>query len=1321
MSYFRTYFYLLFVSCFLVACSQEQSSSSDTDTNSQSSPNATEHYEVDVTIKNLLSSGGEVSFTPKGQSCANSKKFCYRYAKATEVTVTPISSGDLVFVKWTDSGSCDKQTACTFNVDAPVSLVAEFTAKNLDQDKDGIPDGIDEDRDGDGINNDLEEQVGSNPDNIYDKPKDQDKDGIPDSIDDDRDGDGVTNDKDKLPDNPAENKDLDGDGIGDNADTDRDGDGFSNEIEEQLKTNPDDASDTPPDIDGDKIPDALDDDRDGDGVKNDKDDYPDDKSRHLIHSAINIETPVSGFITRNTKVTVRGTFVGPITAIRVEDTQALISGKTFSAEVKLYEGMNKLTAVGTFQAASGLRAANATRNVILDTTAPYIIISSIKDGMVTTSAEITVAGSLDDLRSNLTAVTEPLVSVNGISVPVVERSFELPNYRLRPGLNIITVQATDALGNSRQLQKKVTYLKDAGQRILEMSGNNQASKVNTKITQPLVVKLVNRNNLPIASRAVKFTVTEGDGELISGSRQARSLMILTDDKGLASSQFKLGKRSGAGKHQVSVSALGFTGTVVFSASAQASVPHHIGVARGSQQTGMMGSVLPDPLIAKVTDANGNAIAGVDVVFKVDAGGGHFLQDSNKVQPATKPQQVTLKTDLDGNAAIDLVLGNSLEDLGDASQVVTAEVQGKPEIKTSFTAHNLRPGNVTDTKISGLVLDNSQNPMPDVTVKIKGNSFNLREVKTDKKGRFEFSNAPVGTVHLILDGATTTRTGEWPHLMFEMVTVSGQNNTVGMPIYFPEVDYKGGKIAGGDKEVVIPMKGVAGAKVIIAPNSMRFPDGRKTGRVMFTQVQTDKVPMPAPNASVFDVAWTLQPAGIYFNPPARVSLPNTFSGAPGEELEMFSFDHDLMEWVSIGPSVVSQDGATITSRIGHGIRHSGWGGAPPPPDDTCNISCNSKDECTHMYRSSTSCSCISEFLKDKVRSQQEPDDCKTLKCSGSDPNDGETPKDATAKGDCKISKCENGSPTDTPDDSDLPDPSQDDSNKCKTCKDGEPATDPSKNDQPCSNKTGQECFVCVDGECTKPDCKASKEKIKVNVGKDNLILEGVKKAFDTISRANPSFNISLSKVRSELEMESGEECCDCEENQEIKNYQKITGSIGGSIKATFALMGVAIKTPSKNVAFGIKVSGVFEAGAAMIKGELSASGGATGKVSKCKNAEKCVDAFYDVSGSIFGGPAIKLEGKIESCNWDYKTDCSDLLVLGAEASVGVTTGVGVGGNLYLGDECTKQSCGFSASLHEGKALINLSLKVVVGGVFEGNYAYERDYVFWEEVTFAGGCP
>src|SRR5690606_28985283 len=121
------------------------------------------------------------------------------------------------------------------------ALAALDSGALCDLDGDGIGDSQDPDRDGDGISNEYEEQVGTDPDDPASVPTDLDGDGIPDSLDSDRDGDGVPNEEDAFPDDASETSDLDSDGIGDNADPDRDGDGISNDYEEQLGTEPNDA------------------------------------------------------------------------------------------------------------------------------------------------------------------------------------------------------------------------------------------------------------------------------------------------------------------------------------------------------------------------------------------------------------------------------------------------------------------------------------------------------------------------------------------------------------------------------------------------------------------------------------------------------------------------------------------------------------------------------------------------------------------------------------------------------------------------------------------------------------------------------------------------------------------------------------------------------------------------------------------------------------------------------------------------------------------------------------------------------------------------
>jgi hypothetical protein len=576
------------------------------------------------------------------------------------------------------------------------------------------------------------------------------------------------------------------------------------------------------------------------------------------------------------------------------------------------------------------------------------------------------------------------------------------------------------------LTRQVTYLKDVGQKLVQIQGNNQVSMVGDILSEPLVVKLVDRNNLAIIDRAVTFKVTEGDGFVTDLPRQGRDLTVISNEQGLAEVSFQIGKRQGAGNHQVTAASIGFPGQIIFSASAQALSPTEIRAARGSYQMGASGNILPDPLVARVTDTNGNPVVGVDVNFTANNSIGQFVDAQGTVHASYRAT-----TDIDGHAVISLQLSDAAGSEGVNSHSITAAIEGLPAVGNEghalFIATSKRPQAIADTTVTGIVLDNSNNPLPDVEVKLSGEHFATLTTATNAQGLFTFTEAPVGTVHVGFDGSTTSREGDWPKLMFEIITISGVENTVGMPVYIPRLDVAGGKLAGGNQEVIIPMAGVEGAEVIIAPNSVTLPDGRTQGVMMFSQVQTDKVPMPAPNGAMFDLAWTLQPSGTHFDPPARIALPNTNAEAPGAELEMFSFDHDLMEWVSIGPGVVSADGSRIVSRQGHGIRHSGWGGAPPPPPPppTCNVECDDGDECTDD--SQYDCGCNNDDVPKRVAEEQIPNNCVEETCGAEPPpiddleGDDRECKECSAgsvgnkedgtivEGGCKV--CENGEASD----------------------------------------------------------------------------------------------------------------------------------------------------------------------------------------------------------------------------------------------------------------------------------------------------------------------
>ncbi|MDA1143398.1 MAG: thrombospondin type 3 repeat-containing protein [Bacteroidetes bacterium] len=134
-------------------------------------------------------------------------------------------------------------------------------ANQLDTDGDGVGDVSDTDDDGDGV---LDTQDSFPLD--ASESADTDGDGIGDSADTDLDNDGVLDTVDNCLYTPnADQLDTDADGIGNVCDSDDDGDGFSDEVEITCGTDPLLASSLPADTDLDGIANCIDTDDDNDG------------------------------------------------------------------------------------------------------------------------------------------------------------------------------------------------------------------------------------------------------------------------------------------------------------------------------------------------------------------------------------------------------------------------------------------------------------------------------------------------------------------------------------------------------------------------------------------------------------------------------------------------------------------------------------------------------------------------------------------------------------------------------------------------------------------------------------------------------------------------------------------------------------------------------------------------------------------------------------------------------------------------------------------------------------------------------------------------
>jgi hypothetical protein len=213
------------------------------------------------------------------------------------------------------------------------------------------------------------------------------------------------------------------------------------------------------------------------------------------------------------------------------------------------------------------------------------------------------------------------------------------------------------------------------------------------------------------------------------------------------------------------------------------------------------------------------------------------------------------------------------------------------------------------------------------------------VVTDGEGQFTIQPAPVGVFKLMADGGTATRPGVWPTLEYDIITTPGQNNTVGSPIYLPQLNPDNKLCVTPSTGGTLTVPQVPGFSLTIAPGSATFPGGSHTGCVTVTPVNMDKVPMVPGFGQQPRFVVTIQPVGTMFNPPAAMTIPNVDGLAPRAVTEMYSYDHDLASFVAIGTATVSDDGSVIRSDPGVGVLKAGWhcGGDPNSTGSSASLS------------------------------------------------------------------------------------------------------------------------------------------------------------------------------------------------------------------------------------------------------------------------------------------------------------------------------------------------------------------------------------------------
>ena len=717
---------------------------------------------------------------------------------------------------------------------------------------------------------------------------------------------------------------------------------------------------------------------------------------------LSIVSPTSGDAFVADSVLVAGNVVGAV-SVEVNDIAAALTAGGFSATIPLREGVNTIVAVARNAAGQVGTAALA---VTRDATPPEIVIAVPADGATLLDEVTNVAGTF--LDNGFGGSSAASVSCNGVPAALAGGAFFAANVPLPVGPGTVTCTGTDASGNVAEASVDLVRDDGAVARIRVVSGNGQSGPVYSELADPLVVEVIEADGSPALGKDVVFRVVRDLGAVTTAGSGGRGVVVATDAAGRASVSWILGARAGAGTNRVEATAVGFQGVASFVASADPAGVGNIFVDAGFMQSGVVGEPLPLPFSVVVTDPYFNRLPGVPVAFSVVGGGGNFAGASD----------VVVATDSSGRAQAVLTLG---PDEGRDNNVVDATFAGNPGLPASFNASGRVPGPAANTRVSGVVLDNQNDPLEGVTLRLDDGS----QAQSGPNGQFLIQPALVGYTHLVADGSTAVAPGTYPRLEFEMVTVPGRDNDLGMPIFLLPLDIASGLSVDATTGGTLMLPNLPGFSLEVAPGSATFPGGGSSGVVSVTQVHADKSPMVPNFGQQPRLLLTVQPPGVHFDPPAALCLPNTDGLAPGQVTELYSFDHDLAQFVSIGTGTVSTDGTQVCSDPGFGIVEGGWHCGGNPVQTGSAGTCGTCERCQG-----------SECVPRSGLRPQVAGNCQQEICSNGSatttPSSSDVPSGPSD--DCKREVCSNGSVTLVNDDGEVP-PQPSDGCKQNICQNG----------------------------------------------------------------------------------------------------------------------------------------------------------------------------------------------------------------------------------------------------------------------------------------------
>jgi adhesin/invasin len=375
-------------------------------------------------------------------------------------------------------------------------------------------------------------------------------------------------------------------------------------------------------------------------------------------------------------------------------------------------------------------------------------------------------------------------------------------------------------------------------RIEIVSGTNQAGSIGTMLAEPLVVRVTDSRDRPVGNREVVFQVLVGEGGSVTPDT------ALTDSDGRASVRWILGESEGTQRVQAVV--LGELQLVTsFTASAGEGVAASVERIRGTGQTAIAGSTLPESLVVRTLDAGGRPVAGITVSWAVTGGG-------SVSAPATV-------TGPDGMTGVRRTLGPAAGPQGTVATVTGAT--GSP-VEFTATAAVGEAGSLSirvqpaSSGQSGVAL--AQQPQVQL-VDANGNPV----ARSGLAVTAELAAGPGGAT---LTGSATASTNDQGLAVFSNLGISGASGTY-------RLNFTGANVAGALSENIIISAGSAAKLTIVTQPSSTAGSEQPFGQQPVVRV-VDAIGNPVAVAGISVTAAVASGTGTLLG---TVSVPTDESG------------------------------------------------------------------------------------------------------------------------------------------------------------------------------------------------------------------------------------------------------------------------------------------------------------------------------------------------------------------------------------------------------------------------------------------------------------